>query len=42
MCALMLNDMSHTEGIAYPSTPLSNPTLLFAGNAFHGGIWRIG
>ena len=42
MCALMLNDVFNTEGLAHGSNPISNPVRLFASTAFHGGIWRIG
>jgi len=42
MGALLIHDMRNPKSFAHPDTPLASPLQLFAGGAFHGGVWRMG
>jgi hypothetical protein len=41
MGALLIHDIRNPKSFAHPETPLTSPLQLFAGGAFHGGVWRI-
>jgi len=42
MGALLIHDIRNPKSFAHPETPLTSPLQLFAGGAFHGGVWRMG
>jgi len=42
MGAVLIHDLRNPESFAHPETRLATPLQLFAGAAFHGGVWRMG
>jgi len=41
MGALLIHDVRNHKSFANPDTRLASPLQLFAGGAFHGGVWRM-
>jgi len=42
MGALLIHDIRNPKSFAHPDSGLESPLQLFAGGAFHGGVWRMG
>jgi len=42
MATLLIHDVSNDKAVSHPNVTLTNPWMLFADGAFHGGVWRNG